>query len=140
MSGSVTAKAAERDSSVESQIHELPPGPKSEVVTVAFLQSLKVFRRLPIVIFVEELFVGNLLTPTEEVTDFVDGLAVDRKGLADVSAERKSWSYPFATVKWAEDFLADSIVCARDSLRDHEAYQVSRTGRNCSELAPGAIT
>jgi len=63
MSGAVSSVLAEHDPGVVSQVHHLAPGPECEVVAVSLLPFFEIFWRLPILVFIEELFVGTYLHP-----------------------------------------------------------------------------
>jgi len=72
MSRAVSSVLTKYDAGVVSQVHELAPDPEREVFAIALLPVFEIFRRLPIFLFVEELFIGNVFALHQEFADCFD--------------------------------------------------------------------
>jgi hypothetical protein len=86
MSDSVSSVWPEYNAAVLPQIHQLAPSPECEVFAVAFLEFFEVFRRLPILLFVEEFFVGNIFALRQKLTNLFDRAAANREWPAYIAA------------------------------------------------------
>jgi|HubBroStandDraft_5_1064220.scaffolds.fasta_scaffold471321_1 hypothetical protein len=72
MSGAVPSVPTEYHAGVESQVHELAPSPEGEILTVAFLLNFEILWRLPVFLFAEKFFVGNVFARHQEFAYFFD--------------------------------------------------------------------
>jgi hypothetical protein len=59
VAGPISSMLAEDNTSVVAQVHELAPSPERKIFAVAFLPFFEIVWRLPIVVFIEKLFIGN---------------------------------------------------------------------------------
>ena len=96
---------AKDDPCVVTKFEKLTPCPKGKTVTVSFPGPLEFLGRLPVVVLIELLFIGDSLAFAEELTDIVNSRALYVERLTHVAAIGKVGLGPLRRSKGRKTFF-----------------------------------
>ena len=125
VSSSVASVPSEDDSRINTHSQQFTPGPKRKVFAVTSPALLKFFRRLPVLLFTEQLFIRNSAARFQELTDIFQRAALHSQRLTYIPTHRKSRTRSLAVQKGLGDLPADRVVGLWNDLGDHETTRFS---------------
>src|SRR5439155_59659 len=123
---SITSVSSEYEAHVESHIEHLPPSPEREIFAVSFPPFLKLVRRLPILLLIEQFLVGNVFAAGQELPNFEDCVAFHREGPSDIASHWKCWTRSLTSKERLRYRSSGSVVGLRNYFCDHGSCILSR--------------
>jgi len=121
MPSAVAASRSAYESRVISHAQQLTPRPEREVFTIPLLPFFKLFRRLPIIDLVKQLFVRHVPATRKKVANVSHRGTLDAQGLADITSHWERRMETFASGKRLRDLFSDCVVSLGYNFGDHRA-------------------